>query len=525
MDPSFVTLPTELLLEIFSYLPTITQYSFSYVNQRLRLGFAPICRSISIETRWHIRDLLARDGVPFQDYAYCSGCSTSHRLKYFTPDQLEQPPKRRLCLTSKTQLWVAPGQFLSFQDVSRQRKSWHWPYPDDLPALNQILIMRLFSAENVWRYTEYRRSIWRDIPEQFVVCASYEILSMPNSKSVSGVEVERILQGFDIPTCPHNKLGNGDVAASYRESSHCTPETDEKKKIWIGQLQTDSADAWCKFPGCKTLFRWECRPSLKRDNWKTLVLVMKRYLGGLLSPVNPRWMAQLVGISDEARLQAFWDGCHQWRDVNMAIEEKRYELELKRGRKLTEKEESEFEQLRRENDYLRHPNPHKLPGPLDINSLVRVRDGGLSLNEELPPTAALLLEAQNEHDPASADTETQQGAYPTAVDNTPQNLPNPSITKATTPLPLTPITYIPSAKRNTPLYRPVHSESAILATIDNEAHFTSLYADIRALTPLQRNIEKFLWGAGDCTSMEGGVFGILGKLTTPMIWPSRRWGG
>ncbi|KAL4867088.1 hypothetical protein BDV12DRAFT_198570 [Aspergillus spectabilis] len=78
------------------------------------------------------------------------------------------------------------------------------------------------------------------------------------------------------------------------------------------------------------------------------------------------------------------------------------------------------------------------------------------------------------------------------------------------------------ANPSTPPSTPLHPASNILSVIDNQAKFTTLYDNIRALTPVQRKLETFLWGEGDCLSMDGGVFGILGRLTIPVIWPSRR---
>ncbi|KAL4867089.1 hypothetical protein BDV12DRAFT_198571 [Aspergillus spectabilis] len=253
MDPGLLSLPTELLLEIFRLIPTISKHAFSLSSHRLRHEFTPLCPTLSIVARYEIRALLARDGVPFRDYAYSSGCCTVHMWKFFPPEQLDLPPTIRFCSASQRQLWVAPGQFLTFQDAQKQRDFWHRAYPDDLPSLYQNIIMPLFSNANVWRYTGDRQYVWYNIPEQFAVCASYEVLSMPGKKSANK-EIERILRGFDIPTCPHTRLGNGSIAASYQESRHCIPESDEKEKIWIGQMQTDGADASCEFPGCKTVF-------------------------------------------------------------------------------------------------------------------------------------------------------------------------------------------------------------------------------------------------------------------------------
>ncbi|KAL4923416.1 uncharacterized protein BDV17DRAFT_277132 [Aspergillus undulatus] len=102
----------------------------------------------------------------------------------------------------------------------------------------------------------------------------------------------------------------------------------ENKRHGSDRCRPNDADACCQSPGCTTIFRWECRPGLRRVDRKAVLLHVKRHLSNLLSPFNPRWMAQVVSVPDENWLEAYWQDCHEWRDVNMMIEEMKYEREL-----------------------------------------------------------------------------------------------------------------------------------------------------------------------------------------------------
>ncbi|OJJ06074.1 hypothetical protein ASPVEDRAFT_92890, partial [Aspergillus versicolor CBS 583.65] len=376
---SLLSLPTELLLIIFHDLPPTTQHTFSLTCRRLNHIFAPLCPSLSLssDTQYALRAALARDGTPFTTYAYCSGCGTVHSHKFFSADQLQQSPITRACSASQKNLFIDPTTFYSFNHVSACRPNYDVCVADsglyNRPSLNTNLdgrkIMRLklkppynAKAKRMRHYSAWIR--------QYAICASYEVLTLPPGKIASKEQIRGVLNGFDIPTCPHVRLGDSAVVDGYRGMQHCLLGSSlESKRLaleedyedeWLGRTQADDVDAACRFPGCVTVFRWGCRPSQHRgDGWQTVVIHVKRYLGALVSPLDPLWMAQLVTVSDEDRLRRYWDDCFAWRDVNLAIEERRYERELElelQGGTLGEAEKVQFDLLRRENDYLRHPH-------------------------------------------------------------------------------------------------------------------------------------------------------------------------
>ncbi|KAL4988946.1 hypothetical protein BDW68DRAFT_84314 [Aspergillus falconensis] len=389
---TLLSLPTELLLSIFDLLAAPSKHTFSLSCHYLNHTFGPLCPALATNETYALRAALARDGLSFANHAYCVGCHTVHRHKYFTTNQLSLSPLIRKCTATQKHLYVEPGKFLSYQDAFSREFWFPRPYPNnnEPPQLDTGSIIR-FGREYIRKFQES------------AACSSYELLTLPDinidmdSKvmgsgfgfdfTVSKTQIARILRGFDIPVCPHTRLGDDLVVKSYRESVskstagnsvsssegrrreyQCKLGQGQVDNFTIGDIlsmwQKDKADACCKFPGCKTVFRWECRSGLKKDGWKTILIHVKRHLGYLLTPMDPHWMAQLVTVPDEDRLGKYWTECFEWRNANLAIEEKRYERVLlartRSGKmELRRAEEVEFELLRRENDYLRHPHREK----------------------------------------------------------------------------------------------------------------------------------------------------------------------
>ncbi|KAL6235529.1 hypothetical protein BDW75DRAFT_250841 [Aspergillus navahoensis] len=385
---TLLSLPTELLLSIFDLLAPPSKHTSSLSCNYLIHIFAPICPALAINETYALRSALARDGLSFTKHAYCAGCHTVHRHKYFTPDQLAPSPLIRKCTITQKYLYIEPGKFLNYQDAFNRKLRWPRPHPNnnEPPQLDTGSIIR-FGRDHMRKFQES------------AVCSAFDF-----DFTLSKPEIARILCGFDIRACPHMRLGDDLVVESYRESvprpgpgnsvssSEEARRWEDQRQLEQGQVddntidnilsmwQKDKVDACCKFPGCETTFRWECRSGLRKDGWKTILIHIKRYLGYLLTPMVPHWMVQLVTVSDEDRLG----------NVNLAIEEKRYErLLLARRRswkvELGRAEEIEFELMRRENDYLRHPHREKWRL---ISALEKPRDG-----EEMLRVTLLCLEA------------------------------------------------------------------------------------------------------------------------------------
>ncbi|KAL2863253.1 uncharacterized protein BJX67DRAFT_364268 [Aspergillus lucknowensis] len=489
MESHILNLPTELLLAIFHSLYPVTQHTFALSCRRLYFTFAPLCPKLYSTERDVVRIRLARDGFPFHYHAYCHGCRFVHMLRFFSPDQLEKPPTSRLCSSSLEQLWVEPGKVYYFGDIQPEKRMF-LPRANlnKLPKPNCSTIMRLCTTDMGVFWTE-----------QFAICASYDILTLPVSKEATKAEIVKLLQGFDIPTCPHTRLGDPAVANSYVPSIHSASKPAGNLAVWVGQVEGEGADAWCKFPGCKTLFRWACSPSSKRENWKILSIHVKRHLGTLLSPINPRWMAQLATVPNEAYMEAYWKDCHQWKDVNMAIEERRYDRELRNEDvALSREEQLEFEQLRRENDYLCHPHRRKMypRSVLDLPSEFRDLE---QPSDELPTTTLFLVGAE-------------QGRPGQNNNKRRQNRAQPSDWNAS----------IVDPELEDGMYIPQYSPDAVLESIQRHTKFVSVFKAIKALPPIRRKLENFFWAAVDCVSIYGGLLGLLIPFKIPYVTPRRQ---
>ncbi|KAL2842406.1 hypothetical protein BJY01DRAFT_216522 [Aspergillus pseudoustus] len=511
MDSPLLQLPTELLLSIFKLLPSSVKHLFALSCRRLHFMFADLCPDLNLNSKNLVRRELARDGFSFRYCAYCNGCRSVHTLKFFSPEQLEQPPARRLCSASTKQIWAEPGKNYSFEDFQgTKRRLIPNAIPNKLPGTNCATIMYLFLESRVWMHTDPRETMWSNSLEQYAICASYDVLALPDAKEATKLEMSRILQGFDIPTCPHTRLGDTIVSKSYVPSRHCVLESTENLAVWIGKIETKGQHARCQFPGCKTVFRWSCTPSPKREGWKTVSIHIKRYLGTLLSPVNPTWMAQAAIIPNEARLEAYWNTCHEWKGVNMAIEEQRYERELQSQHGLLRKaDEIEFGQLRRENDFLRHPHrseryPRQVLGyPSELLDAKQPSD-------ELPATTLLLKETGN--------GELKQVHSAPHVSNDSPDKSIPSHSKHAHDANKTVWTLRPDEE----LFTAQFTAEDVLKSIDNHARFDRLFDDHRAIAPWGRGIERFIWGGSDCLTYGNGLFGMMG-VPYYVLAPKIRW--
>ncbi|KAJ0416410.1 hypothetical protein BJY00DRAFT_291731 [Aspergillus carlsbadensis] len=506
MNSPLLQLPAELLFLIFDFLPPVAKHILALSCQRLRFTFAASCSELYPGGRHAVRTGLARDGFPFRSYAYCNGCRSAHMLKFFSAQQLEQPPTSRLCSASCTQIWVEPGKYYSFEDFQGAgRRNIPLAIPDMLPMPGCSTIMKLFPQSPAWMHDS---GPGLNSGEQFAICASYDVLILPGSKVATEEEMTTVLQGFDIPTCPHTRLGDAVVLKSYVPSRHCVSGSTTELAVWMGTLESEGAHTCCRFPGCKTVFRWSCSPSPRREGWKTLSIHFKRYLGTLLSPANPRWMAQAVIISNEARLGAYWKSCHQWKEVNMAIEEQRYERELSNQDGLSRRgEHIEFEQLRRENDYLRHPHRReKYPGlvfdyPSNLLDTTQPSD-------ELPTTALLLKEtAQGRSKQANGGLHAQ--APRASLDIVDINSSN-SLTNSAQDANASNVASTTRVEPEEDLFTVQYTAKAVLQSIDSHTRFDTRFDDYKAMAPWERRLEEWIWGGHDCLTMGNGLLGMMG---------------
>ncbi|KAL4805085.1 hypothetical protein BDV18DRAFT_24926 [Aspergillus unguis] len=444
--PDLTTLPNELLLDIFSPLPTITKHTLSLTCQQLNTLFAPLCPTLTNEERYALRTELARDGFRLRNHIYCSACHTVHMQKFFTLSQLHTPPPSRVCLYRQNQLLIEPGKFWSFHDVSCQKSAWEYSSPGSRLPADKSTVVRVKMGKN--RYTD-----------RCVLAASYQLLTMPSAKSLSRDEVGRVLCGFDLPVCPHARMSDFAVVESYDSERHCSPGWTEAAAATCsdGPEKEDVAVAVrCGSPGCDTTFSWECRTHPAKAGWKTLFIHTRRHLGLLMSPHDTRWMAQGVNLKDEARLEAHWKECFEWRDVNMVIEEMRFEREMARGGVLDQDAGNDFEALRKENDSFRHPHrkQHLVLGyssrKSSVSALEETQDASPIKVEELPRTTRLLLEAQLRN----------------------------------------------KIEADKSFWTPLYNSEDMLEEMQKRGKFDNIYSEIHASVPIQRRIGNYLqtWG-------------------------------
>ena len=125
---TLISLPTEIILDLASYLPPSSYMSLSYSCRRIRIKMgasitnllgdtAPICqssasalsaevRNIRFLERWELLCVLFRDGKPPTSKGFCRGCMQVHNGSEFPNKRLAQLVEMRRCLVTAGLVWI-----------------------------------------------------------------------------------------------------------------------------------------------------------------------------------------------------------------------------------------------------------------------------------------------------------------------------------------------------------------------------------------------------------------------------------
>jgi hypothetical protein len=231
-------------------------------------------------------------------------------------------------------------------------------------------------------------------------------------------------------------------------------------------------------------------------------------------------MAQAVTISNEARLEAYWQACHQWKEVNMAIEEQRYEQELTNQDCLLRRADYiEFEQLRRENDYLRHPHRSEKYPVLTLDYPPNFLDT-TQPSEELPTTTILLKQtAQGLSKQANGGLQAQAArASFDIADIDSSSSPTDRVQGANT----NKLAFAPRTESDEDMFTAQYTAKAVLESIEGHTRFDTLFDDHKAMAPWERRLEEWIWGGHDCLTMGNGLLGMMG-VPYNVVQPRIRW--
>ncbi|PGH13508.1 hypothetical protein AJ79_03638 [Helicocarpus griseus UAMH5409] len=381
--PTLQSLPGEILLVIHSLLSPASRLTFSMSCKRLYVSYFEKVPARKLTITWRPREFYRDDATVWMvdqsqvhEYMrarelcgfkskklYCGACKFPHPPLFFHPKYLDKHPDERICVQRIKGFWVEPGNCFAYSDLDVYR---------GVLQLDKMHSPRSLSLG------------WYDSgPSRHgsVLWSYYDILSLPKDKYISKTQIIKILSGFDLPTCPHVRLGDPMITGLH---NGLPQQYIEELLDPHNPPLFDPTDirAKCGFPGCRTSFRWTAHTSVDNPRWKTVYLHIFRDVR-VNASVDPAWAAQLM-LADETLLTQHWNDCFRWKTEMLAIEKERYINQARSGAD-AERISREAELRQRENmvDFLFHPR-RSAHYPGLVRTLVASADKGQTRNKNGP---------------------------------------------------------------------------------------------------------------------------------------------
>ena len=221
-DPTRTTLlglPTEIILDLASYLPPSSYMSLSYSCRRIRTKMgasithllgdtAPMCRSsasaltaevrsIRFLERWELLCMLDRDGKPPLSKTFCGGCEQAYIQSSKT--WLAKPVNERPCSGTAGLVWICPRQILEYGQATT-------PMARDRHDCESIIsYMGGTSCSRLVGIGAYI-TVW-------------PIMRVSPNRVPSSEEVNETLGPLNAPVCPHLRLNDPRVTGAYSQAS------------------------------------------------------------------------------------------------------------------------------------------------------------------------------------------------------------------------------------------------------------------------------------------------------------------
>lgn len=224
-DPARTTLlrlPTEIILDLASYLPPSSYMSLSYSCRTIRTKMgasithllgdtAPMCqssasalsaemRNIRFLERWELLCMLDRDGKPPLSMTFCGGCEQAHNCSEFSQKWLAQLVNERRCLGTARLVWICPRQILEYGQATISMAGDRHECDSIASYIGGTTCGRLAGYGAYITYFT-RWPIMRVVPN-----------CVPSSE-----EVKETLGPLNAPVCPHLRLNDARVASAYSQ--------------------------------------------------------------------------------------------------------------------------------------------------------------------------------------------------------------------------------------------------------------------------------------------------------------------
>lgn len=211
-------LPTEIIIDLASYLSPSSYMSLSYSCRTIRKNMdvsithllgdtASMCQSsasaLSTEVRsrrflerWDLLCMLDRDGKPPLSKTFCGGCEQAHTA--FSQPWLAQPVEERRCLGTAGLVWICPHQILEYgkATASMARDS--------------------HECEGI---ASYIGGTWCSrVAGYGTFLTHWPIMRVVPNCVPSSEEVNEALGPLNAPVCPHLRLNDAHIASVYSQT-------------------------------------------------------------------------------------------------------------------------------------------------------------------------------------------------------------------------------------------------------------------------------------------------------------------
>ena len=222
-EPARMTLPrlpTEIILDLVSYLPPSSYMSLSYSCQTIctKMGAsithilgdtAPMRQSsasaLSTEVRntrflerWELLCMLNRDGKLPLSKAFCGGCEQAHNCSEFGRKWPAELAKERHCSSTAGLVWICPRQILEYgQATISMARARH-------ECESTASYIGGTSCSHIVGYGGYDMYI-----------THWPVMRVAPSCVPSSEEVIETLGPLNAPVCPHLRLNDAHVASAY----------------------------------------------------------------------------------------------------------------------------------------------------------------------------------------------------------------------------------------------------------------------------------------------------------------------
>ncbi|PGH18640.1 hypothetical protein AJ80_04387 [Polytolypa hystricis UAMH7299] len=270
-------LPSELLDQVIDSLSPLSMRSLritcrKFYNYAHHGHQAPY--NLSREEHFKFLCLLERDQPPLET-AVCGFCRTLKDKSEFFPSELQMEPFLRRCKGTKRALRVCPYVSLSQGGIRELGNG----------LRGGTVCNHVSCALNGHPKITRDGGNYNLEKRHFVTVVTDDIEFWPDA-----LEVSKYLEVYNVPICPHLRLGDRLVLDAYRPH----------EKEWEGNCRD-----------CDTHFQFEMNSYPKRKRFfcrRQLVVSVSRNLGRLQRHDDPRWLSQL-SVSKEPDLTNYWLNC------------------------------------------------------------------------------------------------------------------------------------------------------------------------------------------------------------------------